>query len=231
MPGRSVPAPDCRPQMAWRPPRRGSAQPRRRHGASGPPGGPCWARPLRWACGGRSAGRRPRGGGRACRRTRCRRSSRRPSRWEAASPSPRCTWTTRTVDRPGIQRLVEQFGALRARGPGPRAHRWALLFEALAARPVEGWRAVVFGSTDASVEAILLAHGAAHVTTVEYTSAARQGGPSLKWPFGVRLSGPPPQHFAFPVLRLRVPVQGVPLHALRLRHRLIPGLCPLLALT
>ncbi|CAK0804450.1 unnamed protein product [Prorocentrum cordatum] len=136
-----------------------------------------------------------------------------------------------SVDRPGIQRLVEQFGALRARGPGPRAHRWALLFEALAARPVEGWRAVVFGSTDASVEAILLAHGAAHVTTVEYTSAARQGGPSLKWPFGVRLSGPPPQHFAFPVLRLRVPVQGVPLHALRLRHRLIPGLCPLLALT
>merc|ERR1712232_135098 len=64
-----------------------------------------------------------------------------------------------------IERMVQKFRAARGGRVDPR---WARLCEALEVHPAEGRRVVVFGSMEPIVEAILLAYGAAHITTVEY---------------------------------------------------------------
>mmetsp|Transcript_13075 Transcript_13075/g.29725 ORF Transcript_13075/g.29725 Transcript_13075/m.29725 type:complete len:283 (+) Transcript_13075:78-926(+) len=66
-----------------------------------------------------------------------------------------------------IERMIDHFRkALSHPHRIPRQQTW--IFEALRLYPVAGLRVAVFGSIEPVVEAMLLAHGAVHVTTVEY---------------------------------------------------------------
>ena len=58
-------------------------------------------------------------------------------------------------------------------------------YEALDRYPVRGTHALVLGSQHYWVEAMLLAWGAAHVTTVEYVATAAAVGPMHVRPFHV----------------------------------------------
>lgn len=69
-----------------------------------------------------------------------------------------------------VDELVQQFSELRSGTmvQSQARQRWRWLFDALAEHPVDGQEVAVFGSMEPTVEAVLLAHGASSVTTIEY---------------------------------------------------------------
>lgn len=72
-----------------------------------------------------------------------------------------------TAEKADVDSHVKQFEKMLKQGV-PAGSRWAWLFQGLQAVPIVDKTVVVLGSTEPTVEAAMLAHGAAHVTTIEY---------------------------------------------------------------